>query len=541
MAFKLEENERYYFDEKAAERPVKFIESYLFHSEDRYAGKPFLLMDWQRTVARNLFGWKRREDNRRRFRELYLEIAKGNGKSPFLAALGVYYFFAEKYKGQQIFSIASDVKQAKITFDFAKAFILASPKLKELIHHTPQFTETNYPIVYPRKRNKWEVVSGTAKGKHGFRPNVIIADELHEWESRKIYDFITSNLFKRSEPLLLVATNSGASRDTICWERHENAMRVLDGSSKDETLYPCIYAADKDDDWSLPATWAKANPAIGETITIDDLRTLYVKAKSNGATEANFRRLHLSQWVQGADKWLNMSQWDDAVGKPKEDLSKLPLYLGMDLSQSDDFSSIAGVWKGKDKLYAKVWTYCPRASAYNLEDKESLPITDWVADKHLRLLESDTVDEDAHKRFAKLIARLQEKYQLKTLGYDSYRANLLVARLEKQGVTCVPVKQSYEGIGGAAAELERRLKAGTIVVPDNPCLRWQAANVECRANEFGSIRPVKESAKGRYAGRRTAKIDGILSIVIALAEVLKSELDTTDNAFANWDGKIFAV
>ena len=61
----LAEDDVYYFDAAAADRAVRFIETYLCHYEDRYAGKPFILLDWQRQTVRDLFGWKRRADDLR--------------------------------------------------------------------------------------------------------------------------------------------------------------------------------------------------------------------------------------------------------------------------------------------------------------------------------------------------------------------------------------------------------------------------------------------------------------------------------------------
>lgn len=530
----LAESEKYYFDAKAAERPIKFIERYLCHYEDRYAGQPFLLLDWQKQVTRDIFGWKRRDNGLRRFREVYLEIAKGNGKSPFITALALYVFFAEDQEGQHLLSIATDFKQANITFDMAKKMIQASPQLLKKVEIK------QYEIRFPSRNSKWEIVSGTAEGKHGFRPNLVLADEAHEWDNRKLYDNVTSNLLKRSEPLMIVATNAGSDRQSICYELHTRAERVLKGESKDDTLYPVIYAADAKDDWGLETTWVKANPSLGHTITADALRLEYIKARENPALEARFRRLYLSQWVQGSSRWLDMDLWDAATEPHHASLRELPCYLALDLSLKDDLSSIAAVWVGPKDLYVKVWTYVPRMSARKYEDQDSIPFTAWANEKYVRLLKSDTVDDGAQRRIGRFIKQLAKNYQVKALAYDRWKANALITRLERDGIICLRVAQNFEGIGPAAVELERRLKAGTIYLPKNPCLRWQASNVEVIADKYGNIRPVKEAQKGEYAGRRGSKIDGIVSIIIAISEVLKHDMRkvTAAEALRQWDGAI---
>jgi phage terminase large subunit-like protein len=538
----LKECDKYYYDAIAAERPIKFIEAFLRHYEERYKGLPFILLPWQRKLVCDIFGWKRKSDHLRRFRELYLELAKGNGKSPLITAIAMYIFLAEDRHGQQIYSVATDFSQAKITFEGAKNMILCSPVLAAM-KEKGEIVLHQYEIVIPARYSRWAIVSGTAEGKHGFRPDCICADEAHEWDNRKLYDTMTSNLFKRQEPLMLVATNAGTNRQSICYELHTRAQRVLDGTSKDDSLYPVLYAATDKDEWTDETVWAKANPSLGHTITLEGLRGEFIKAQETPAAEAKFRRLNLGQWTQAVNGWLPMDRWDECTGPidiPKDVLATLPCFLGLDLSLTDDFSALAAVWIGPERLYVKVWIYVPRKSAQRFEDQLTVPITEWKLAKHVRYFDTETVDDSAKRRIQKLINKLRDKYNVQALSYDRYRANDLINRLEKEGLMCKPVAQSFEGYANASAELERRLKAGSIVLPENPCLRWQAANVEVYADKLGNIRPVKQSSKGKFAGRRDAKIDGIVSLILALTEHLERQKREGDpaNALANWDGKI---
>jgi phage terminase large subunit-like protein len=160
----------------------------------------------------------------------------------------------------------------------------------------------------------------------------------------------------------------------------------------------------------------------------------------------------------------------------------------------------------------------------------------------VRLLDSLTVDDLAHDRIAKFIRRIAAKNKLKTLGYDKFRANAVIAKCERAGIVCVPLRPDFEGMSGGCHELERRLKGPTIVLPDNPAVRWQASNVEVTVDNLNNIRPVKENAGGTYTGRRGSKIDAIVSLVIALALAKRHEFgdakDANAEAMAKWDGKI---
>jgi phage terminase large subunit-like protein len=68
--------------------------------------------------VRKLFGWKR-PDGTRRYRKLWLEVARKNGKTEFAAALALLLFVADGEMGAQIYSLATDKEQARIVFDKA--------------------------------------------------------------------------------------------------------------------------------------------------------------------------------------------------------------------------------------------------------------------------------------------------------------------------------------------------------------------------------------------------------------------------------------
>ena len=506
----------YYFDEKAADRAVKWIEKFLTHYEDRWAGLAFILLAWQRQVVRDLFGWKRTADGLRRYRECYIEIAKGNGKSPLLAAIGCYMMLADGEEGAHVISAATDHKQANVTFDAAKKMMEANDRLARMTKRH------QYDIQGPHN-SKWEVVSGTAAGKAGQRPTCLLMDEAWEWPNRRLYDSMSRNARKRSQPLIVVATNAGASRDSICWELHERARRVSTGESRDDTLYPCLYAAGDKDDAGDPATWAKANPALDAIITTDTLKAEWTKATEVPALEAEFRRLHLSQWVQGTDKWLDMAQWDKATGPVRRStVEKLPLVVGLDMSLVDDLTAIGLVWRDPeaDRLYARARFYLPGGTATKYEARDSTPFAEWSRDGHIKLVDRPTIDANVQARLAKYIIGLKDKYQLRAVTYDRNRATNVIALLEQAGVTCIPVPQDWH-LSPALEEIERRLKAGTITISPNPVLRWNAANVEARDDHRGNLHIVKEGARGTYKGRRSSKHDGISALATALSQVLR--------------------
>ena len=163
----------YHFDEHAADRAVAFIETMITHCKGEWSGQPFILADWQKEeIIRPIFGWKR-EDGTRKYRTVYIEIPRKNGKSNICAALGIYMLFADSERGAEIYSAAADTGQAKIVFDIAKQMVAQNPELSK------RAKIYQNSIVNPAKGNFYKAISSDSKTKHGFNSSTIIIDELH--------------------------------------------------------------------------------------------------------------------------------------------------------------------------------------------------------------------------------------------------------------------------------------------------------------------------------------------------------------------------
>src|SRR3546814_14279849 len=64
----------------------------------------------------------------------------------------------------------------------------------------------------------------------GPRPHMALCDEVHEHPDRGVMEMLERGFKFRRQPLLLMTTNSGTDRKSICWEEHEHAIRVAAGN-----------------------------------------------------------------------------------------------------------------------------------------------------------------------------------------------------------------------------------------------------------------------------------------------------------------------
>jgi phage terminase large subunit-like protein len=513
LDLELEESDDFTFDEAAADRPVRFIEKFCRHYEGSFAGQPFLLHPLQKKIVRDLFGWKWRATGLRRFTDCYFEAAIGAGKSPLLAAIGLYGLMADGEAGAQVYSLASTYGQARVVFETAKKFIKANRDLK------CRLTIRQFYIAHVPSNSMWQIVSGDGPGA-GCRPSMILGDEVHQWEHAGAYKDLHDRQSKRRQPLMIAATNAAESQASFCWQLREKAVAALEGRGE-ITLYPIIWAADEDAKTEDPAAWRAANPLMGVTIQEAKVARLARESTCDADAEADFRRLYLSIWPKTkAGRWLDLIAYDLCVTDADKPPQDAPLYVGLDLSQGDDLCAAAWVWPTSEKFYLDAHFWMPRRTAERYQAKESIPYLDWAGIGCLTILEEPTISSDALKKIAAAVLEKGKKHTIKAVCYDRYKADAAIAALEATGLTCVPIAQGYS-VSPGCFELDRRIKERSAVISTNPLLRFCAENAEVKEDPKGNIWPVKPNAFGTYAGKRGAKIDGISALVTVLTEARK--------------------
>lgn len=510
------EDDTYFFDAEAAERPVRFIETLLIHYRGDFDGKPFRLFDWQKRILRDLFGWKRRSDGRRRFKTTYIEAGKGCGKSPFAAALGLYVLCGWNRPAAEVYAVATETKQAEVVFDEAKKLADKSPRLRDALK------VQRFNITWPKRSCKFEIFSGDPTGKHGTKPMLVIFDEIHEQKNRKLWDACESAMAKVPDSLMFGITNAGDDRTSICWELRQQAERVLRGESNDDTFYPALFHAPDDADPMAPESWRAANPSLGETVLEEDVKREATKAREMPSLLPRFRRFYLSQWVQSTSRWLDGFEWDKCRQPVGDDaLAGRRCVIGMDASRTYDLTGIVPLFldDGEGFNYVLPQFWLPRVTAERREQAEGTPFMQWAADRHLELVDGPVIDEDA---IVAAVQQLAERYTVVEVAFDPHRLNNVAQRLEQAGLPCVPVAQGWK-LTDALDDFYGRVATGRMRHGGNPMLDWCAANAAVMRDSGGNIRLVKPQDASK-------NVDGITAAVTALKRARTLELAAPQGA-----------
>ena len=284
------------FDEDAAKHAVGFFEDCLTHVKGELAGQYVLLAPWQQAVVGNLFGWKR-PDGTRRYREAFIFVPRKQGKTLIASGLALYSFFCDGEPGAEIYCAAADRDQAKLLWDVARRQIMAEPVLANacrLYQHS---------IVIDSMGSSFKAISADAHTKHGYNSHFVVVDELHAQPNSELVDVLLTSTGARRQPMVVYLSTSDFERPSVCNQKHEYAAKVRDGIIDDPYFLPVIYEASRDDDWTDPEVWAKVNPNLGVSLSLEYLERECRRAQETPSYENTFKRLHLNIRTQSTAAW----------------------------------------------------------------------------------------------------------------------------------------------------------------------------------------------------------------------------------------------
>ena len=498
---------KFYFDKESAIKAINFIEKFCSHTKGELAGKPFLLEDWQKEIVGNIFGWKSEETNLRKYRTVFIEVPRKNGKTTLCAAISLYMLFADSERGSEVYAAAGDRNQAGIVFEIAKGMILNS---HELTSRSKVFRNS---ITHEAKGNFFQAISSDSKTKHGFNANCIIFDELHTQPNRDLWDTLTTSTGSRRQPLTMAITTAGYDKQSICYEVYNYAKKVEDGSIEDETFYPVIFEADEEDDISLESTWKKANPNYGISLRKEYMEQEARKAVSVPSYQNTFKRLMLNIWTDSQTQWIGHNEWIEcATDFDYKSLDGMKCWGGLDLASTRDISAFVLVFEVEKKYVFLPFLFIPEDNAKKRSDRDGVDYMTWIKQGNVIATPGDVAD---YNFIRAKINELSVKYKIQSIAYDRWNASMLVTELMNDGANMSPFGQGFVSMSAPTKELEKLILSKEIVHDNNPAMNWMLSNVAVMEDPAGNIKIAKNKSK--------EKVDGIVSMVMALGEFMDGE------------------
>jgi phage terminase large subunit-like protein len=497
------------FSKSRADHVIRFIETFCRHSKGAWAGKPFVLDTWQTALVSILFGWVQKETGYRRFRFAYCELARGSGKSTLAAAIGLYMLLADGEPGAEVYAAATKKEQARIVWSEADRMVRQSPSLRKRIRNRRNLLDIK------GSASKFEPLSSDIKSLDGLNPACCLVDELHAHPSRQIWDVLTTALGKRRQPLLFAITTAGYDRHSVCWEQHTYSQKVLEGSVKDDSWFAWIAGLDEGDNWEDEANWVKANPGLGSTVQLTELRGQAQKAKESPSALNSFLRLRLNVWTESVTAWLPMDKWKAASEPFGLDILKgRRCYAGLDLSTTTDISALVLLFPPtpEDTHYRVLpFFFIPKQNIEARVKRDRVPYDVWKRLGLLTCTDGNVIDYDVIRAKAQ---ELGAEYDLREIVFDRWNASQLTTQLQTDGFTLVQFGQGFASMSAPTKRLLELVLSEKIAHSGNPILTWMAGNALVQLDAAGNIKLDKS--------RSTEKIDGMVALTMALS---RAELD----------------
>ncbi len=494
------------FDDVTATHAMDFIEKWVRlpdTSDAQGNAKAFILQPWQAFIVGSLFGW-RWESGYRRFRNAYIEIGKGNGKTPMLAAIGLYGLLMDGQKAPEIYAAAADRDQAMIMFRDAVRMVDASPELQRRIKRTgiEHVTNLAYGMGFFRPFSREQ------GSKSGTRPHMGLIDELHEHPNAEIVNKMRAGAKGNQDALFAEITNSGTDRTSVCYQHHEHSKRIVEGTVEDERWFAYVATLDEGEDpLADESCWPKVNPNLGVSIHREYLRDQVSAAKHIPAETNTVLRLNFCIWTHAHVRFLDIPKWHACAGQVAvSDLIGAPCYAGLDLGQSDDFSAFVRVWQLDDGRFWMVPTFWIPSAALL---KPNRPYAEWQRAGALTVVDGDVIDYGSVEAD---VQRLCLESKVREVAYDQRFAEQMAQNLTGTGLTMVNTPQGFQ-LTEALRKLSDLVANGLLVHDGNPVMGWMAANLVVRQGRNGEMRPDKDKA--------AEKIDGQVAFVMALDIVVR--------------------
>lgn len=550
----------FYFSDWHADDVCDFIEK-LPHVQGSWDSATIRLEPAQVFVLVNVFGFRRKSDDRRRFTRAYIEVARKNAKSTLTAGIALYCLTCEGELGPDIVIGATTGAQADKVFKPAKLMTERTSALREAF----ALRAWARSITCGDNGGSVQPINAKSSTQDGWNPYVGILDELHAHKDRGLFDVIRSAFGARKQPLMWMITTAGFNVAGVCYEQRTLLAKVLTGAVEADHFFGVIFTIDEGDDPFDERVWGKANPLLGTAVDLDEFRGYAVEAKASPASLGEFLTKRLNVWMNAASAWLSVAQWKKATidGLDWADFHGLECTVGADLADKDDITAVVLVGQHDDgKIIVKPKFFIPAAaliretqsdtgqSTYGVwagrvpkseDDVIGLPplfdldeagSRDWAKPKaklpkewrgELIVTPGDFVDHGAVEEFIRwLIAR----QSVRKTTFDQFAAaQLMASRLNEDLAGDEPVAailhKSAANVTAPAKELEARVRAKDpskhIGHDGSPVLTWMVSNAVVTRHVNGTIIPKKESAESPN------KIDGVDAMVNAIAPLVLVE------------------
>lgn len=499
--------------------------------QGRNIWNPIVLEPWQCWIFCTMFGWVR-EDGLRRFRVGLILVPRKNAKSTMGAIIALYMLTADGESGAECYSAATTRDQAKAIAEIAWEMARRSPAFCEYFG-VRIGSETTRSLAVPGTASKFMPLSADANSLDGLNVSCALVDELHAHQKASVWQVLDTGTGARLQPWLIGVTTAGVDVAGICHQKLDYLRRVLDGTAVDETYFGVEYTIDAEDDIRRVEVQRKANPNYGVSVQPDDLERKVAEAQVNQAELNNVLTKHFNVWIRSEAAWMTASMWQTCMvaGLKEDALKAYPLWIGVDLGETRDPSSLALLFKLSADTYALIpRIYLP---AEAIAKSPTAEMSGWVRAGHV--IETPGNEADYARIEADLLD-LHKRFKVKEIDFDRRSARIMMQSFRKSLETTLgrdkvasmvlDIPQNVDTMDPAMKMAEAMVIGKRLQHDGNPAMAWMVSNISVERDHKGQIYPRKSGGKDSVN-----KIDAAIAYFTALSQAMQHKPEPTYSVY----------
>jgi len=524
----LEKEDIYYIDKQLAMKYIKFGSILKLTSGD-LAGVTFQFMFWQIKAIVDIFGTKYKSGKfkgLRRYQRVLFFLPKKSGKTELGALIAALIFFLDEEKGKEIYSIASEIEQAKILHKSFTTMIRQEPELEEMIKATvkpPRVTKYQGAFI-----DEYEALSSSVDSKDGKKPSTILCDETHTYKNKELYQIMIDGMASRLEPLEIHMSTAGYNMQGFFYrDIYLYAKKLKDGVITDDRFYNVMFEPtekDLEDDnyWKNTEVWERVNPNMGISPTYSYMEGKISQAEQSEESLISFKTKHLNVFCDKSDIWIKHSIWtanQSKIGFTKlKELKNKKCYAGLDLASNIDITALVLIFYDEVTGYDIIpYFWIPKDNMRERVRRDKVPYLDWYKDKLIKATEGNIIDYSFLERDIK---RVCEFFNVQMIGYDRWNSSDLVRRLTDDEVTdLIPIGQGIS-LTASNKQIETLAIQGKLNHGNNDVLNWMCSNVVIDKDSNDNYKIDKKKS--------TEKVDGMVALSMALTLAMKDVEEKED-------------
>lgn len=497
------------------EKICAFIEQFCVIPEGAKVGQPMKLLKFQRKFILDVF------DNKSGTSRAYLSVGRKNGKSALIAAIVLAHLVGPEAKqNSQIISGARSRDQAALVFKLAEKMVRLSPDLAKII----RIVSSQKMLIGLMMNVEYKAISAEAGTAHGLSPILAILDEVGQVRGPQdsFIEAIETAQGAHDNPLLIAISTQAATDGDLFSIWLDDAA-----NAKDKRIVSHLYTAPKDCDILDRKAWRKANPAVGEFRSLQDIEDFAAQADRMPAKANSFRWLYLNQRIEAQSPFLSKAEWE-ANSSSVEVEAGDTCYAGLDLSASRDLTALVLVFPKDGVYHVQPHFWLPEDGLRDKAEAEKVPWDLWAKEGHLNTIQGPVIIPEL---IAQAIAEVNETYNLQLMAYDRWRIHDLQRELDAIGanVAMQPFGQGFRDMAPAVDKLEQLVAERKLCHGNHPILNMNAAGAIVESDPAGN--------RKLHKSKSYSKIDGLVALAMALGSMSYEEVQSS----SPWDDPEFKL